>query len=519
MVNLEQNRGAWSSKVGFIIAAAGSAIGLGNIWRFPYVAGQNGGAAFVLLYIIFVVLIGLPVMIAELSIGRNTKKNPVGAFKKLFPKSMWKITGGIGVATGIGILSFYGVIAGWTMQYSFKSILTPNYINYTEEQGKSLWQDYISDSENKRIALIKNNIIQGSDKNLSNEKIDNSWIEFSHAKDFSSFKDKKLSQLHTNKIFTDFVADPFLSLLYLFIFLTLTSIVVMAGVSGGIERWSKILMPVLFVLLIILAIRSITLEGASKGLQFYLQPDFSKIRLETVPRALGQALFSLSLGMGTMLTYGSYISKRDNLMSSAALVVLFDTIIAILAGLVMFPALFAMGMDPAGGAGLVFVVLPSIFAKMPGGMFFGAGIFILLSIAALTSTISLLEVPVAFLVDEKKWNRKKAALLTGLAAFVLGIPAALSFGASSWLSNIPLLKIGFLDFMNMLFGNYSLTIGSLLIAVFAGYKWGVGSVIKEVESSDNVFQAKYIWAFLIRFICPVAIAIILSYIIITGNYF
>jgi len=517
--NLETSRGGWGSKIGFIVAAAGSAIGLGNIWRFPYVAGENGGAAFVLIYIIFIILIGLPVMIAELAIGRNTQKNPVGAFKKLFPNSYWKIVGGIGVLTGIGILSFYAVIAGWTLQYAVKSVTTPGYINYTEEQGEMLWQNFISAPENKVSVIAENKLSGDSASEPTGAQIDSLFIQVQKEEAFLNYKNKKIGQLHTDQIFTNFVSDSFMPIIYLFIFIGLTIAVVMGGVSAGIERWSKILMPILFILLIVLAIRSITLEGASKGLEFYLKPDFSKVRFETFARALGQAFFSLSLGMGTMITYGSYISKRDNLVTSAGSVVFFDTLIAILAGLVMFPALFAMGMDPAGGTGLVFVVLPSIFAQMPGGMFFGAGIFLLLSIAALTSTISLLEVPVAYLVDDKGWSRKKATLLMGLAAALLGIPAALSIGANEWLTKIPFLKIGFLDFMNVFFGNYSLSVGSLCIAIFAGYKWGAKAVQRELEQEQNVFKLKAIWAFLIRFICPIAIVIILGYIIITQKYF
>ena len=519
MSSLETSRGNWGSKIGFIVAAAGSAIGLGNIWRFPYVAGENGGAAFVLIYIIFVILIGLPVMIAELSIGRNTEKNPVGAFKKLFPNSHWKIVGGIGVLTGIGILSFYAVIAGWTFHYAVKSFTTPNYIKYSEEQGAKLWEEFVADQKNKVSVIFEKKLSKKLIDKITDEEIDNIWNQFSQTEEFNTFKQKKIGQLHTDKIFNNFVTDRFLPILYLFIFIGLTCAVVMGGVSAGIERWSKILMPVLFLLLIILAIRSITLEGASSGLEFYLQPDFSKIKLETFARALGQAFFSLSLGMGTMITYGSYISKRDNLVTSAGSVVFFDTLIAFLAGLVMFPALFAMGMDPAGGTGLVFVVLPSIFAKMPGGMFFGAGIFLLLCIAALTSTISLLEVPVAYLVDDKGWSRKKATIWMGIAAFTFGVPSAISLGANDWLSKIPFLKVGFLDFMNAFFGNYSLSIGSLFIALFAGYKWGVKAVNHEIEQEGNVFKLKMIWAFLIRFICPIAIVIILGYIIITRKYF
>lgn len=457
MSDLQPSRGNWGSKIGFIVAAAGSAIGLGNIWRFPYVAGENGGAIFVFIYIIFVVLIGLPVMISELSIGRHTEKNPVGAFKKLFPQSLWKMIGGLGVITGIGILSFYGVIAGYTVGYFIKILLG----------------------------------------------------------DFSQID----SAAQSGEIFSAFTANPYISVGLLFLFILLTVLVVMGGVSAGIERWSKILMPVLFLLLILLAIRSVTLPGAEKGLIFYLKPDLSKLSLTTFARALGQALFSLSLGMGTMITYGSYISKKDNLVTSATYVCFFDTLIAILAGLVMFPALFAMGMDPAGGPGLVFVVLPSIFAKMPGGMIFGAGIFLLLSVAALTSTISLLEVPVAYFVDDHGWSRKKAVLLMGIITFIIGIPSALSLGASNFLSTFIKENFGFLDFMNALFGNYSLSIGAFFIAIFAGYKWGIHAAAKEIQEQGNIFFFRRVWAFLIRFICPLAIFIILAYIAWTGNYF
>ena len=363
----------------------------------------------------------------------------------------------MGILTGIGILSFYSVIAGYTVGYFFKLI----------------------------------------------------------AGDFNHIS----GAIQAEQIFTDFTANPYYSLGLLVIFLTFTVGIVMGGVSAGIERWSKILMPLLFVLLIVLAVRSVTLEGAEKGLEFYFKPDFSKVTATTFAKALGQALFSLSLGMGAMITYGSYISKEDNLISSAASVCLFDTGIAILAGLIMFPALFAMGMDPAGGPGLVFVVLPSIFAKMSGGFFFGAGIFLLLSVAALTSTISLLEVAVAYFIDERGWSRKKAAILMGTLTFFCGIPSALSFGASAWLSKIPLVNLGALEIMNAVFGNYSLAIGSFLIAIFAGYKWGVSAVRKEVEREGNPFSGYTLWAFLIRFVCPVAIAVVLGYIIITQNYF
>jgi len=452
-----QERDKWGSKVGFILAAAGSAIGLGNIWRFPYVTGQNGGAAFVLLYIIFVVVIGLPVMVAELTIGRTTERDTVGAFAKLAPKSLWTLVGMLGVATGVGILSYYAVIAGWTVGYFVKTL------------GGS----------------------------------------FSH-----------LMTAETSvNIFTHFVSNPAAAIGLLFVFILLTAFVVIGGVSSGIERWAKILMPVLFVLLLLLTLRSVTLPGASKGLAFYLKPDFSKITVGAAGKALGQALFSLSLGMGAMITYGSYLSKKENLVIAGSYVAFFDTLIAIIAGLMTFPALFAMGLDPAGGPGLVFVVIPTIFAKMPGGDFFGAGFFLLLSVAALTSTISLLEVPVAYLVDEWKWTRKKAVLIMSALSFMLGIPSALSNGASSWLSKIPGIGTGFLDLANIILGNYSLTLGALLISVFIGYKWGIKAAIAQNEKEGNVFYFKKVWAFLIRFVCPIAIMLIFVYIIWTKNYF
>jgi len=506
--------------MGFILAAAGSAIGLGNIWRFPYVAGENGGAVFVFIYIMFVLLIGLPVMIAELAIGRRTEKNPVGAIKYLFPQSWWRIVGGLGVITGICILSFYSVIAGWTMQYAFKSITQPNYIYYSEDQGKQLWENCLAKPESQIEILAENNMIADTEQDkLSQAELELRFAGFINSDKFVSYQEKKISQLHTQQIFSNFTQNSWQPTIYLFIFILITAVVVMGGVSAGIERWSKILMPILLALLVILALRSITLKGAEAGLSFYLKPDFTKLTFATFARALGQALFSLSLGMGTMITYGSYISKRDNLFTSASYVAVFDTMVAVLAGLVMFPALFAMGMNPAGGPGLVFIVLPSIFAKMPGGIVFGAGIFILLSVAALTSTISLLEVPVAYFVDEHRWKRKKAVVFMALIAFVVGVPSAMSLGANRFFTTFVSENFGFLDMMNALFGNYSLSIGALFIAVFAGYKWGVRAVSREIEREGNVFYLKKVWMFLIRFICPAAIFFILAYIAWTGNYF
>jgi NSS family neurotransmitter:Na+ symporter len=450
-------RGAWKSRFGFVLAAAGSAIGLGNIWRFPYVVGENGGAAFVLVYLAFVFLIGAPVMLAELSLGRYAERNPVGAFSAVAPGSVWRFVGLLGVITGVGILSFYGVIAGWTFGYFLKTLAG----SFNQTMGAE----------------------------------------------------------QSAQVFTDLVSDWRAAVGLLLTFLILTAVIVWRGVSNGIELMSKILMPVLLFLLILLAVRSITLSGAGDGLRFYLAPDFSKIRPQTVPTALGQAFFSLSLGMGAMITYGSYIGKSENLVTSTGLVCLFDTLIALLAGLIIFPALFHAGLDPASGVGLVFQVLPPLFASLPAGQLFGAAFFLLLTIAALTSTISLLEVPVSYLIDEWKWSRGKAVIVTTAGTMALGLPSALAFGAVGVFTLVPGAGMDFLTLMSVIFGNYSLSVGSLLLAVFVGYRWGVAGAAREIQAGGIPFGLRPVWSFLIRFLCPVAVAIIIVYIVWTGNYF
>lgn len=440
---MSSDRGQWSSKVGFIFAAAGSAIGLGNIWRFPYIVGENGGAAFVLLYIFFVVAIGLPYMMAELSLGRFSKKNPVGAIEAVKPKSVWKLAGVLGVLTGVGILSFYGVIAGWTVGYIFK--------------------------------MATNNAFG----------------------------------------FEEFVADPLLVLILFALFILLTTAIVYGGVEGGIEKWSKILMPVLLVLLIALIFYANSLDGSEKGLSFYLEPDFSKITGKTVLAALGQAFFSLSLGMGLMITYGSYVSKKENILTSALYIVIFDTAIAIMAGLIIFPALFAMGEDPAAGPSLVFVIFPKIFTQMPYGLVVGSFFFILLSVAALTSTISLLEVPVAYLVDEKKANRKKIVWAVAGFTFIVGIPSALSQGSVDFLTNfgfIPEFLTGpdFLSQMSFIFGDFSLAFGALALSIFMGWVWGAGRAADELQQGSPGFaRIRTVWMFMIRYFIPFVVFLIL----------
>lgn len=452
-------RGLWSSRIGFILASAGSAIGLGNIWRFPTITGQNGGAAFVFIYVASVVLICLAVMIAEFTLGRHTQRNPVGVFKTLAPGSGWKYLGILGVITGWGISSFYSVVAGWTLGYIFKTAA-------------------------------------GSFSQANPEQV--------------------------TKIFLGFVGNPVITIGLHAAFMLLTMLILFGGVKAGIERWSKILMPLLLFILLLLVVRSITLPGSEKGLTFYLKPKWDELSGRSIVAAMGQAFFSLSLGMGTMITYGSYLSKKENIVSAAGWVCFLDTTIALLAGLAIFPALFSVGLEPTMGAGLIFVVLPNIFNKILFGNLFGTGFFILLAIAAITSLISIVEVPAAYFIDEHKWTRRKAVLVSGIGAFIAGIPAALSTGAIDWLSNLLQIEnrnYGFLDLMNLLFGQYSLIIGSLGVAIFVGWKWGTANASREIAEGNPGFKYQKIFAFFIRFFCPIAIAFLLIYLLFNPNEF
>ncbi|MDA1029685.1 MAG: sodium-dependent transporter [Bacteroidetes bacterium] len=452
------NRGQWSGKTAFILAAAGSAIGLGNIWRFPYTAGENGGGAFVLIYLGFVFLVGIPVVLAELSIGRKTEKNPVGAFKALVPKSLWPYLGGLGVATGFAILSFYAVLAGWTLSYLYGAVVG----------------------------------IYGG----------------------------PMTGAESQDLFVHLIGDPTLTISLTAVFLLLTVLIVRKGVSGGIELATKILMPMLFVILVILAVRSVTLPGGLEGLEYLFKPDFSKIDGGVIMSALGQALFSLSLGMGAMITYGSYFPKNENIFQAGIAVALFDTGIAILAGLIIFPALFSVGVAPDSGPGLVFVVLPSIFGSLPAGQFFAVAFYALLSIAALTSTISLLEVVVSYFVDEKGWTREKAAWILGATCFFFGIPSALSNGgAEMFTTNFLGTGLSFLDLNNVIWGNFSLTIGALLLCIFVGWKWGIPAAFESLESSGHKLPGSKLLGILIKFVCPIAVGIVLVYIVATQQYF
>jgi len=448
-------RGNFGSSIGFVLAGAGSAIGLGNIWRFPYTAGENGGGAFLVVYLVFVVLIGLPVLLAELAMGRASQRNPVGAFKVLFPSRLWPLVGGMGVFTGFAILAFYSVVAGWTLGYLYEAATGVLSSGLTPEQSGALFEAIIG--------------------------------------------------------------HPGIAIILTAMFLLLTVLVVRGGVHKGIERATTILMPLFFLLLVALAIRALTLPGAGQGVSFLFHADFSKITPKVAAAALGQALFSLSLGMGAMMTYGSYLPRRSNLVAAGASIAVFDTLIAILAGLIIFPALFSVGADPARGAGLVFVVLPTIFDNLPAGTLFAIAFYALLAIAALTSTISLLEVVTAYFVDERKWSRERAVWTIGIACFLLAIPSALSQGGNAFLSG--LLGKGFLEIQNILFGNYALSVGALFICLFVAWRWGIRNAVEEMQTGGEAAPGHRLWGVLVRYVCPVAVIAVLGFLAITGEYF
>ena len=394
-------RDHWASKLGFVLAASGSAIGLGNIWRFPYKAGQYGGGAFVIAYIISVLIIGIPIMIAEFIIGRSAQKSPVGAFKELSSSRVWPLIGWLGVLSGFIILSYYSVVGGWILRYILESCF------HFFQQGSAA------------------------------------------------------------PLFSGFLANPWQQLFWHGLFMLLTMIIVRGGITTGIERWSKLLMPSLLIILLILMVNSLRYPGAGEGIQFILKPDFSKLTREGILEALGHAFFSLSLGMGAMLTYGSYLDRGTNISSSALEIVVLNTFYALMAGLMIFPIVFTYDVDPQVGPGLFFITLPEVFARMPAGQFVSISFFLLVAFAAITSAISLLEVVVSYFIDELNWSRKKADYVMGTVIFLIGVPSALSW---STLKGFTLFgRRDVFDSLDFLSTNYMLPIGGLFIAIFAGW--------------------------------------------------
>jgi len=432
--------GHWSSRMAFILAVTGSAVGLGNIWKFPYVAGQNGGGAFVLVYLACVLIIGMPVMISEILIGRRGRRNPVATMALLGAEEgksrHWQWVGGMGVLAGILILSFYSVIGGWTLAYVFKS-------------GMGIF----TGADAAAVTAVRDNFI-------------GSW--------------KVLGSFHT-------------------LFMGLTIYVVARGVERGLEQAVRFMVPALLVLLVVLLGYSISSGHFGDGLAFMFTPDFSKLTWDSVLAAMGQAFFTLSIGMGAVMAYGAYLPEETSILGSTAAVAIADTSIAILAGLVIFPLVFANGLDPADGPGLVFVTLPLAFGQMPGGVIFSTIFFVLLSFAAWTSAISLMEPAVAWLIEHHNRTRAQAAVMIGLLIWAVGVGTVLSFNA---LSEFKFLRGTIFDNLDHLTINIMLPLGGVLITFFAGWVMCRNSTADELGSAGALYK---FWRFLARFVAPIGI--------------
>jgi len=460
MSDLNQSgRAQWATNIGFILAAAGSAIGLGNIWKFPGKAYEGGGAAFLIIYLAIVAVIGTTVMLAELVIGRHTKKDTIGAYAQLRPK--WKIWGILGVITSFIILSYYFQVGGWVMYYVFSYIFRAG-----EIFANPLFYFY----------------------NLLGYDAANGTTFF-----------------------------PLMgAIIFPLIFISLTVIIIILGVEKGIEKFSKIGMPALLGILVILVIRAVTLPGAGEGLVYMLTPDFSKVSGETILVALGQAFFSLSLGMAIMITYGSYVKKEENLAKNTALICGMDTIIAFLAGFMIIPAVFATGVDPGKGGGFAFASLATVFQNMPAGVFFGVLFYLLLFFAALTSAMSLLEGCVAALSEQKNVDRKKATIGLAAAMFVVGIFYTISQASVDlkgiWFDingiSYPILA----DFMEFLTDRLLIPINALTACLLVGWAWGTKNGVDEIRQNGKFpFSLANSWSFSVKYIAPAAIVIIIIF--------
>ncbi|WP_106766696.1 sodium-dependent transporter [Paenibacillus faecalis] len=432
----------WSSKIGFILAAAGAAIGLGAIWKFPYVAGTSGGGAFFLLFLIFTLFIGLPLLLAEFVIGRSTGKEAISAYQAIAPGTHWDWIGKMGVFSCTVLLSFYSVVGGWVLLYTGMSV-----IGFLVSPGTAY-----------------------------------------------------------DALFNQIISNPFAAVGSQLLFLLLNIVVIARGVQKGIEKMSKYLMPALFIFFIILVIRSLTLEGAMAGVSFFLKPDFSKITGETALFALGQSFFSLCVGLSCMVTYSSYLSKKESLTRSAGIIAIFNIIVSILAGLAIFPAVFSFGLEPAEGPGLLFIVLPAVFSQMPFGSLFLFLFLILFLFATLTSSFSLLEIGVASLSKGDINKRKKTTWIVGFIVAVLGIPSALSYGV---LNNITLFGKNIFDCADYLVSNILLPLGALSIAIFVPLKMKREVLMAEfIVGSPGAKRWFGIWLLLLRYVLPIAIIVV-----------
>ena len=463
---MSKQRAQWSGHLGFILAAAGSAIGLGNLWKFPYITFENNGGAFVLVYLAAIAVVGVPIMVAEVLIGRKSQRNPVGAFGLLAQGKpggrAWRGVGFLGVMTGFIILSYYCIIAGWTLRYILMAI-----------SGK--------------LGTLAH-----------------------HPEALQAF-------------FGEFLANPYQQVLCHSLFMGVTVAVVFFGVGRGIERTARFLMPVLLSILVMLVIYSIFTPGFTAAIGFLFRPNFSELTSGGVLEALGHSFFTLSLGMGTMLTYGSYMRKRDSIPRAALTICVLDTVIAIMACIIMFSIIFSYDFEVTKSSTILFTTVPVVFFQLPGGAVVSALFYLLVAFAALTSTISLLEVVASYAIDELGWRRRRASLTMGAAIWAFGILSAVSMGGNAALSKINLIgrqstagAFGTLDYMA---SNWFLPVGGLLIALFVGWFLTTEETRKELETGHGPLARMYpIWLFLIRFAAPAAVAAIIVSVLLGAEY-
>lgn len=443
-----QTRETWGSQLGFIFAVAGSAVGLANIWRFPYIVGKHGGAAFIAFYLLCLFFMGFPVFISELLIGRTTQTSPSGAFRRLGGYKIWTAAGKMTILTGFIVCTFYSAVAGWILGYLVEAILG----------------------------------------------------------NITSFQNTQAAMQH----YTSLVDNPWWSVIFHFFFIAICTGVLFLGVREGIERGSKLMMPLLFIVLFILAGKGLMMPKAGEGLLFLFTPDWSLLTPTAIIVAMGQAFFTLSLGQGTLVTYGSYLGKNENIVKSGIPVVIMDTLVSIFSAMAVFTIVFSVDMKPNSGPGLIFHTLPYAFSHIPGGYFLAILFFLLVVLAALTSEISAMEPTIAYLVDERGWKRKSAVLACGIAGFLFGIPSALSYNV---LKDYTIFGATFLDAVDFIASSILIPLGGLAAVLLVGWRWGIINALNHLkEGSKGLFDRHpwikvYFWL-CIKYIAPILILLV-----------
>lgn len=568
-------RESWGSSLGFILAAAGSAVGLGNIWKFPYIAGENGGGIFVLIYLACIFLVGIPIMMAEIMLGRASQRQPVAAFHELEGKRTgWASVGWVGVICAFVILSFYIVVAGWTMDYTLKSMT-----NITGNKYEAASQEAIAYKASTPVDDMREMLAAREVESMTHRDIAIAWSgvrpsyrknykKFSYAVSnaeeperaeeillenpemaesvaaaraaeqaekgirerarvrarakYASIKDYDVREQAESTfrrqwifdqfkdVFTSMATDGWMATFWAALFMVVCVLIVGAGIGGGIERACKVLMPMLFGLIILMVVYNMFRPGFGKALSFVFKPDIHSLRPSGVLEALGHAFFTLSLGMGAMLTYGSYQKTKKNLAGETTAIALLDTGVALLSCLMIFPVVFSVGQNPDAGPGLVFMAMPVAFSEIgSGGMLLSVLFFFLVTVAALTSAISLLEVVASYLIDEHGWARRKAALVLGLVVFCFGVPSAFAldkfFAMQGWSASY---GQSFFDTMDYLSSNWLLPVGGVLIAIYAG--WFMPKRLRDAELTDASGFTSRMWLILCRYVAPILVLLVLA---------